>query len=126
MEYVIGTVQRRSGLWTILKTKGEEHTDFSGRVTLEQTLGNTTVRDVFTVVKKYQTADASDGTAYDWYYICDHYHFEDKSEEVRVKMEQQITDLEIETIEQDIALTDHDIAIMELQEQIEELANKED
>ena len=122
MEYVIGTVQRRSGLWTILKTKGEEHTDFSGRVTLEQTLGNTTVRDVFTVVKKYQTADASDGTAYDWYYICDHYHFEDKSEEVRVKMEQQITDLEIETIEQDIALTDHDIAIMELQDQIEQLS----
>ena len=122
MEYVIGTVQRRSGLWTILKTKGEEHTDFSGRITLEQTLGNTTIRDVFTVVKKYQTADASDGTAYDWYYISDHYHFEDKSEEVRVKMEQQITDLEIETIEQDIALTDHDIAIMELQDQIEQLS----
>lgn len=113
-------------MWTILKTKGEEHTDFSGRVTLEQTLGNTTVRDVFTVVKKYQTADASDGTAYDWYYICDHYHFEDRSEEVRIKMEQQITDLEIETIEQDIALTDHDIAIMELQDQIEEFTNKED
>lgn len=33
-------------------------------------------------------------------------------------LEQDITDLEIENMEQEQALTDHDIAIMELQEKI--------
>jgi len=40
---------------------------------------------------------------------------EDLTKEV---LEQDITDLEIENMEQEQALTDHDIAIMELQEKI--------
>lgn len=125
MEYVIGAVQKGKSCRIILKTKDVVHTNLEGRVTLEQVLGNTIVRDTFTVLKKFQIADTPE-YAYDWYYICDHYHFEDRSEEVRVAAEQQITDLEIETIEQDLAITDNEIAIMELQEQIEELTNKED
>lgn len=35
-------------------------------------------------------------------------------------LEQDITDLEIENMEQEQALTDHDIAIMELQERLGE------
>lgn len=115
MEYVIGTIQRGTFCRIVLKTVGEEHTDLKGRVTLEKKLGNTTIRDTFTVIKKYQTGDSADGKAYDWYYICDHYRNEDRSEEVRSQMEQSITDLEIESMEQDQAITDHDIAIMELQ-----------
>lgn len=115
MEYVIGTIQRGTSCRIVLKTVGEEHTDLEGRVTLEKKLGNTTIRDTFTVIKKYQTGDSTDGKAYDWYYICDHYRNEDRSEEVRSQMEQSITDLEIESMEQDQAITDHDIAIMELQ-----------
>ena len=126
MEYVIGTIQKGKISRIVLKTKDVLHTNLEGRVTLEQIFGNTKIRDVFTVVRKYQTADSSDGYAYDWYIIADHYRFEDRSEEVRVAAEQQITDLEIETIEQDLAITDNEIAIMELQEQIEELTNKED
>ena len=125
MEYVIGAVQKGKSCRIILKTKNVVHTNLEGRVTLEQVLGNTTVRDTFTVLKKFQIADTPEA-AYDWYYIADHYSFEDRSNEVRAEAEQQITDLEIETIEQDLAITDNEIAIMELQEQIEELTNKED
>lgn len=122
MEYVIGAIQTGKTMRITLKTKGKVHTNFDGRITLEKQLGNTVIRDTFTVLKKYQSVEGFDGLAYDWYYIADHYRFEDRSEEIRSEMEQQITDLEIETIEQDIALTDHDIAIMELQDQIEQLS----
>lgn len=115
MEYVIGTITKHKDLKTILKTKDEQHTNYTGRLTLEQKLGNTEIRDTFTVINKYMTVDAPDG-AYDWYYIKDHFRQEDRSEEVRASMEQQMTDLEIENMEQEQAITDAEIAIMELQQ----------
>lgn len=123
MEYTIGTVQRGDKRRIVLKTAGVEHTDFEGRITLEQRLGNTLIRDTFTVIQKYQTADSSDGRAYDWYYIEDHYRNEDRSEEVRTALEQTVTDLEIESMEQDQAITDNEIAIMELQEAVETITS---
>lgn len=125
MEYVIGAVQKRNSCRLILKVKDVKHSNFDGRVTLEQRLGNTIVRDVFTVLEKYQTADTSDGYAYDWYYIADHYRFEDRSDEIMAEAERQITDLEIESIEQDLAITDNEIAIMELQEIIESFTQED-
>ena len=121
MEYTIGTVQRGKSCRMILKTKDTVHTDLDGRVTLEKKLGNTLIRDAFTVVGKYQSADDLEGGCYDWYYICDHYRHEDRTEEVRSECEQEITDLEIEAIEQDLAITDNEIAIMELQEAVDTL-----
>lgn len=115
MRYIIGSIKRGNLDYLILKTISKEHTDLSGRITLEDRRGNTFVKDTFTVLRKYKSADSSDGDAYDWYYIKDHYREEDRSEEVRSQMEQSITDLEIESMEQDQAITDHDIAIMELQ-----------
>lgn len=121
MEYVIGSIQRGNLSHLILKTKGEEHTDLSGRLSLEQKRGSTVIRDTFVIMYKYQSVDSSDGFAYDYYYIKDHYREEDRSDEVRSSLEQQITDLEIELIEQDQALTDHDIEIMELHDAIDGL-----
>ena len=43
---------------------------------------------------------------------------EAKNETTKQALEQEMSDLEIELIEQDRALTDHDIAIIELQEKI--------
>ena len=123
MEYVIGTVQRGKSLRITLKTKDESHTNLSGRVTLEQKRGNTIIRDTFTVLQKYKESDAIDGSAYDWYYIEDHYRHEDRSEEVRVEMEQEVTDLEIESIQQEQSITDNEIAIIELQEAVENLVS---
>ena len=124
MEYVIGTIQKGTNCRIILKTKDVMHTNLEGRVMLEQKLGNTLVRDAFTVLKKYQMAFV-EGIAYDWYYIADHYRMEDRSEEIRSEAEQQITDLEIESIEQGLAITDNEIAIMELQEAIETLTQED-
>lgn len=118
MEYVIGTVQRKNSFHINLKTKGENHTNFTGRVTLEDKRGNTVIRDTFTVIEKYYQTDSPDGYAYDWYYIKEHSRQEDRSEEVYCKMEQQMTELEIELIKQEQTITDNEIAIMELQANI--------
>ena len=123
MEYTIGSIQRGNLSHLILKTKNEIQTDLNGRVTLEQKKGNTIIRDTFTIIYKYHSEESSDGYVYDWYYISDHYKHEDRTEEVRSELEQNITDLEIDAIEQDQELTDHDIAIMELQEQVNGLIN---
>ena len=123
MEYVIGTVQRGKSRRITLKTVDERHTDLSGRVTLEQRKGQVVIRDTFTVLQKYQTGDSTDGYAYDWYYIEDHYRNEDRSEEVRAELEQAVTDLEIESMEQDQSITDNEIAIMELQEAVETITS---
>lgn len=123
MEYTIGSIQRGNLSHLILKTKNEIQTDLNGRVTLEQKKGNTIIRDTFTIIYKYHSEESSDGYVYDWYYISDHYKHEDRTEEVRSELEQNITDLEIDAIEQDQELTDHDIAIMELQEQVNKLIN---
>lgn len=123
MEYTIGTVQRGKSCRMILKTKDVAHTDLDGRVSLEMKLGNTLIRDAFTVVKKYQSAEDLDGNCYDWYYICDHYRHEDRTEEVRSECEQEVTDLEIESMEQEQAITENEIAIMELQEAVETITS---
>lgn len=123
MEYTIGSIQRGNLSHLILKTKNEIQTDLNGRVTLEQKKGNTIIRDTFTIIYKYHSEESSDGYVYDWYYISDHYKHEDRTEEVRSELEQNITDLEIDAIEQDQELTDHDIAIMELQKQVNDLIN---
>ena len=114
MEYTIGTIIKHKEQKIILKTVAEAHTNYTGRLTLEQKLGNTRISDTFTIINKYYTVDAPDG-AYDWYYIKDHYREEDRSEEVRAQMDQQITDLEIENMEQEQDLTDLEIAVIELQ-----------
>lgn len=121
MEYTIGTVQTGKSCRMILKTRDAAHTDLDGRVTLEMKLGNTLIRDAFTVISKFRSAEDLSGACYDWYYICDHYRYEDRSEEVRSELEQEVTDLEIEAMEQDQAITDNEIAIMELQEAVETL-----
>ena len=121
MEYTIGQIQRGNISSMILKIKSKEHTDFCGRITIEQKRGNIVIKDTCTILEKYKTIESSDGVIYDYYYIEDHYREEDRSEEIRAQLEQQITDLEIDVIEQDQSLTDHDIAIMELQETLDGL-----
>ena len=91
MEYVIGTVQRGNDVRMILKTKSDVHTDFKGRMTLEQKKGNTFIRDTFTIIQKYQTGDSSDGYVYDWYYIDGHSRQEDRSEEVKAQVEEEVS-----------------------------------
>lgn len=123
MEYVIGTIQKGAKLHTILKTKDTHHTELQGHTALEQVRGNTKIRDTFTVIQKYLSIDSTDGYCYDWYYIDNHYCNEDRTEEIRTTLEQNITDIEIEAIEKDQVITDNEIAIIELQNAVKVLAS---
>ena len=76
--------------------------------------------DSFRIVKKYMSSEDDEGNCYDWYEIDSHYRYTDKFTPGIGQTEQEITELEIENIEQEQALTDAEIAIIELQERIGE------
>lgn len=77
-----------------------------------------TVTDSFHVVGCVKSSEDGEGNCYDWYEIERHYRYSDKSGAVMRSMELEATELEIGQMEQEQALTDHDIAIMELQEAV--------
>lgn len=117
MEYVFGTVQRAGGVVETLKTFGESHTSFDGHCVIERSFTDQILTDTFDVVDHYRTDDVA-GVAYDWYTITNHYQSGDKFTAQSPAIWQNITDMEIEQMAQEQAITDHDIAIMELQEAI--------
>ena len=79
-----------------------------------------TIIDRFRIVEKTNEAEDEEGNCYDWYVIDEHYRDSDKfALDVRTT-EQEITDLQIENMEMGEALTNAEIAIMELQDRLEE------
>lgn len=63
MEYIFGSD---------LKTVGDVHTDLKGHQLTQRTYDDTVITDTFDVVKKYHSAEDSEGNCYDWYYITNH------------------------------------------------------
>ena len=116
MEYVFGSVRRNGVNVENLKTIGETHTNLTGRQSIERKYPDAIMTDSFYVKDKYRSDEDLEGNCYDWYIIMDHNHYVDKFTPGIGIYEQMITDLEIEQMEQSIALTDAEIAIMELQE----------
>lgn len=116
MVYVFGSVRRNGVNVENLKTIGETHSNLSGRECVERKFPDAHMTDTFYVKEKYRSDEDAEGNCYDWYVISDHNHYEDKFTPGIGIYEQMITDLEIEQIEQGLALTDAEIAIMELQE----------
>lgn len=117
MEYIFGTVRVNGETFDNAKTVGTEHTNLSGKVTVVQKYTDCDYTDTFDVVEKYHS-DQNAELCYDWYIIKNHYRYVDKFTPGIKATEQTITDLEIENMANEQALTDHDIAIMELQEAI--------
>ena len=78
-----------------------------------------TVTDSFLVVEHVKSSEDGEGNCYDWYEIERHYRYSDKSGAVMRSMEREATELEIGLMEQEQAITEHDIAIMELQAAVE-------
>ena len=111
MEYVFGTNRNKE----ILKTKGSEHTDLTGYHEVVREYPDQTITDRFFVIEKYHTDEDSEGNCYDWYEIDRHYRFSDKFDGHIGETQQDITELEIETMTQAQQLTDAEIAILELQ-----------
>lgn len=103
----------------MLKTKGREPSNLHGRIDVIRKNDTSRIYDTFTVEKKYQSLVDPEGNCYDWYIIADHFRYEDKFTPGIGQYEQELTDIEITQIEQDQMITDHDIAIMELQEALE-------
>lgn len=116
MEYVFGRVRRNGTEVENVKTVGDEHSDLKGAVSVTREYADSHITDAFVVMERYRSDEDSDGKCYDWYIIGSHYRYEDKFTPGIGKTEVEITDLEIGQIEQEQVLTDHDIAIMELQE----------
>lgn len=125
MDYVFGSEYLDGANIDNVKTVGSEHTDYSGTVTVVRKYTDSDITDTFKAVRKYRTEEDEEGRCYDWYEITDHYRYEDKFTPQIGKTEQEITDLEIENIEQEQALeeteqalTDAEIAIYELQQKV--------
>lgn len=122
MEYIFGTVWHDGVERENLKTVGDHHTDLKGLQSIGKTYPDRIEQNTFEVVEKYLSKEDPEGKCYDWYIITGHSRDTDTfvpareaiSERAEVT-EQELTDLEITQIEDEQMLTDHDIAIMELQ-----------
>lgn len=116
MEYVFSS---KGGAET-LKTKGSNHSGLreGERHEVVREYPDQTITDSFTVIRLYRSATDAEGNCYDWYMIKDHYRYTDKFTPGIGATEQEITELEIATMEQEQAITDNEIAILELQERI--------
>ena len=118
MEYIFGTVRRNGKTRINLKTIGDTHSDLTGSQSITRVFNDAVRTDNFIVEEKYRSDEGADGKCYDWYIVSDYYRYDDMHTAQIGTTEQEITDLEIENIEQGIALTDAEIAIIELQQQI--------
>lgn len=116
MEYVFGTVRRNGELVESLRTKGDEHTDMIDVQSVVEKYTDRIITHNFIIVEKYRSDEDIEGNCYDWYIIRNHNRYDDMFTQQIGKTEKEITDLEIENIELAQALTDAEIAIIELQE----------
>ena len=115
MEYVFGTELDGGVEIEVVKTVSDKKNDMSGAYTIERQYADQIITDTFKVVGKIREKEAN-GLFYDWHEIENHYRYTDKFTPGIKATEQEITDLEIEGMEQEQAITDLDIAVMELQD----------
>ena len=78
MEYVFGTITRNGEVLQRLTTKGTEHTNLKGFVTIVRKYPDNEITDTFQVVDHYKSVKDPEGNCYDFYIIKDHYRNEDK------------------------------------------------
>lgn len=98
-----------------VKTKGTAHSNLTGFVEVERQYPDQVITDRFRIIEKYRSEEDDEGNCYDWYRIEKHYRHSDRFTPQIGMTEQEITDLEIEMMEQSQMITDNEIAIMELQ-----------
>jgi len=84
VEYVFGA-DGYSGV-EILRTKGDEHTDFVGFAETVQEYDDSTITDTFHVVRKTKSDEDDEGNCYDWYEIDHHNRVVDKTKRLKANM----------------------------------------
>lgn len=121
MEYIFGTVRKNGVFYDNLKTVGNKHTDLNGAISIIRKFPDNIITDNAKILEHYHSTTDDDGKCYDWYTISDHYRIEDKFTPQIGNTEIEITNLEIENIEQGISLTDAEIDIIELKAKLADL-----
>ena len=106
MEYAFGNNKE----YETLRTKGLEHTNLNGFVTVNQDNGVQSITDQFHVIEKYDSKEDVEGNCYDWYTIDQHMRMIDNMPKVQKEIDKvnavmeyiaMMTDVEIPTNEED-------------------------
>lgn len=114
MEYIFGYEPRYG---EVLKVKDPSDVSLSeGHNIVERSYSDQIITDGFYVGKRIRSKEDSAGNKYAWYQITNHYRYTDKFTPGIKSTEIEITDLEIDNMQQEQEITDLEIAIMELQE----------
>lgn len=104
MEYIFGV----DGDLEVLKTVMHSiHTDFKGFVNLTKTRGGVTIVDQCKILDHFKSDEDAEGKKYDWYYITDHYRYEDRN---------------VASMESDDALAELSQIVMDQEEALAELS----
>ena len=117
MEYIFGYEPRYG---EVLKVKSPNSVDLEhGMHTVERDYSDQNITDGFFVEKEIRPRVVDgEGNNYAWYQITNHYRYSDKFTPGIKSTEQEITDLEIEGMEQEQCITDLEIEIMEINQEL--------
>ena len=116
-EYVFGHIKRNGLMIDNLKIISDNPTNYFGAISIERKYDDNYITDTFCVKEKYNSIE-QDGKFYDFYIIDNHYRYTDKFSPQRPGAEQNITDLEIQNIEQDQYITDLEIENIQLSNRV--------
>ena len=121
MEYIFGTIRKRGKDVDNLKTVGTEHTNLTGKHTLERRYPDCTITDTFFIDEKYLSKEDSEGNCYDWYAISNHSRYIDYFSPQKEDLVNGIDDAQNATCELseevDARITDIELALCELTEE---------
>ena len=122
MEYIFGYEPRYG---EVLKVKSPNSVDLAhGMHTVERDYSDQNITDGFFVEKEIRPRKVDgEGNNYAWYQITNHYRYTDKFTPGIKATEQEITDLEIESMEQEQCITDLEIEVMEIEQELHPDAN---
>ena len=90
MEYVFGTDHKKE----TLRTKGSEHTNLTGFHEIVREYPDQTITDRFCIVRKTNSKEDDEGNCYDWYEICNHYRYTDKTRPIQEALDEAKMELE--------------------------------
>lgn len=109
MEYVFGTDHKKE----TLRTKGDTHTNLEGFHEIVRKYPDQTITDRFCIVRKKNSEEDGEGNCYDWYEICNHYRFTDKTrpfqealDEAKMKLEDALCEIDEASEERIAAIED--------------------
>lgn len=79
MEYIYGTITKDGVTVETLKTIGAEHSNLEGFASIMREYPDGNITDNFNIVEKYHSDEDTEGNCYDWYEICNHYRYVDRT-----------------------------------------------